>query len=86
MFLYNVLAGAHGANLGYGLYGTAEEDANSNRKLHNIKSHQQISNAGQLDNTRPIEEMPYQVFKLLTVVIVKHVHVINSQEIYLLLY
>ncbi|XP_026326401.1 uncharacterized protein LOC113235063 isoform X3 [Hyposmocoma kahamanoa] len=53
-------AGAHGANLGYGLYGTAEDDANSNRKLHNIKSHQQISNAGQVDNTRPIEEMPYQ--------------------------
>lgn len=51
---------AHGANLGYGSYGTADNDSNSNRKLHHIKSHQQI-NTGQLDNSRPIEEMPYQV-------------------------
>ncbi|KAI8440328.1 hypothetical protein MSG28_001669 [Choristoneura fumiferana] len=50
---------AHGANLGYGSYGAADNDSNSNRKLHHIKSHQQI-NTGQLDNSRPIEEMPYQ--------------------------
>lgn len=69
-FIYcNVLAGAHGANLGYGLYGATQGDTNSNRKLHNVKSHQQIPNAGQLDNTRPIEEMPYQVIKLLAVVL-----------------
>ncbi|XP_072942021.1 uncharacterized protein [Epargyreus clarus] len=49
----------HGA-LGYGLYGAADNDANSNRKLHHIKSHQQISSSGQIDNTRPVEEMPYQ--------------------------
>ncbi|CAK1551873.1 unnamed protein product [Leptosia nina] len=51
--------GAH-SGLGYGVYGATENDANSNRKLHNIKSHQQIPNTGQIDNTRPIEEMPYQ--------------------------
>ncbi|XP_038213781.1 uncharacterized protein LOC119833699 isoform X4 [Zerene cesonia] len=52
--------GAHAVGLGYGVYGSSDNDANSNRKLHNIKSHQQISNTGQIDNTRPIEEMPYQ--------------------------
>lgn len=56
-----ILGAAHGTSLGYGLYGAAENDANSNRKLHNIKTHQQMSNTGQLDNTRPLEEMPYQV-------------------------
>ncbi|XP_026765176.1 mucin-12-like isoform X1 [Galleria mellonella] len=54
-------ATTHGANLGYGLgYGAQESDNNGDRKLHHIKSHQQISNTGQLENTRPIEEMPYQ--------------------------
>ncbi|CAF4935948.1 unnamed protein product [Pieris macdunnoughi] len=51
--------GAHSGALGYG-YGSTENDANSNRKLHNIKTHQQIPNTGQIDNSRPIEEMPYQ--------------------------
>ncbi|XP_063823330.1 uncharacterized protein LOC135073185 isoform X2 [Ostrinia nubilalis] len=49
---------AHAASLGYGIYGTDNE--NASRKLQHIKSHQQISNAGQIDNNRPIEEMPYQ--------------------------
>ncbi|XP_049864836.1 uncharacterized protein LOC126366020 isoform X2 [Pectinophora gossypiella] len=52
--------GAHGGSLGYGVYGAADADNNANRKLQNIKSHQQISSSGQIDNTRPIEEMPYQ--------------------------
>lgn len=47
----------HGSNLGYGNYGTAEAD--SSRKLHHIKTHQQIS--GPHDSSRPLEEMPYQV-------------------------
>ncbi|KAI5641142.1 hypothetical protein NE865_06611 [Phthorimaea operculella] len=51
---------AHGGSLGYGLYGAPENDSNSTRKLQNIKSHQQMSNTGQMDNTRPVEEMPYQ--------------------------
>ncbi|XP_013175092.1 PREDICTED: uncharacterized protein LOC106123379 [Papilio xuthus] len=49
---------AHGAALGYANYAAADSDAN--RKLHHIKTHQQVSNTGQIDNTRPIEEMPYQ--------------------------
>ncbi|XP_046978997.1 uncharacterized protein LOC124544471 isoform X2 [Vanessa cardui] len=51
---------AHTTGLAYGTYGPADNDANSNRKLHHIKSHQQISSSGQIDNNRPIEEMPYQ--------------------------
>ncbi|KAL0884001.1 hypothetical protein ABMA27_016048 [Loxostege sticticalis] len=51
-------ASAHAASLGYGIYGSTDND-NASRKLQHIKSHQQISNAGQLDN-RPVEEMPYQ--------------------------
>ncbi|XP_053599864.1 uncharacterized protein LOC128669225 isoform X2 [Plodia interpunctella] len=51
----------HGASLGYGLgYGAAENDNGGDRKLHHIKSHQQITSSGQIDNTRPIEDMPYQ--------------------------
>ncbi|CAH2062863.1 unnamed protein product, partial [Iphiclides podalirius] len=50
---------AHGAALGYTNYATSETEAN-NRKLHHIKSHQQVSSTGQIDNTRPVEEMPYQ--------------------------
>lgn len=49
---------AHGASLGYGIYGASETESNPNRKLHHIKSHVQ---SGQADSTRPIEEMPYQV-------------------------
>ncbi|XP_021191850.3 serine-rich adhesin for platelets isoform X1 [Helicoverpa armigera] len=52
---------AHGANMGYGLYGTTDNDNKANRNMqHNIKSHHQVSSSGQVDNTRPIEEMPYQ--------------------------
>lgn len=58
---FNILVNAHATGLGYSAYGTAENDANSNRKLHHIKSHQQVSSSGQIDNNRPIEEMPYQV-------------------------
>lgn len=54
-----ILVAAHGATLGYANYTAAESDAS--RKLHHIKTHQQVSNTGQIDNTRPIEEMPYQV-------------------------
>ncbi|XP_041972765.1 serine-rich adhesin for platelets-like isoform X1 [Aricia agestis] len=50
---------AHAAGLGYGVYGS-DNDSNSNRKLHHIKSHQQISSTGQIDSNRPVEEMPYQ--------------------------
>ncbi|KAF9412974.1 hypothetical protein HW555_008671 [Spodoptera exigua] len=51
---------AHGANMGYGLYG-ATDDSKANRNMqHNIKSHHQVSSSGQVDNTRPLEEMPYQ--------------------------
>ncbi|XP_045533843.1 uncharacterized protein LOC106708546 isoform X2 [Papilio machaon] len=49
---------AHGTALGYANYAAADSDAN--RKLHHIKTHQQVSNTSQIDNTRPIEEMPYQ--------------------------
>lgn len=59
--LYFILVASHGASLGYGVYGTTDDNS-TNRKLHHInKSHQQISNTGQMENTRPIEEMPYQV-------------------------
>ncbi|KAJ8727055.1 hypothetical protein PYW08_015452 [Mythimna loreyi] len=54
---------AHGANMGYGgLYGgAAENDSKANRNMqHNLKSHHQVSSSGQVDNSRPIEEMPYQ--------------------------
>ncbi|XP_061705734.1 serine-rich adhesin for platelets-like isoform X1 [Cydia pomonella] len=52
---------AHSTNLGYGSYGAADNESNANRKLHHIKSHQQLS-TGQVDDSRPgqIEEMPYQ--------------------------
>ncbi|XP_013185673.2 mucin-2 isoform X1 [Amyelois transitella] len=51
----------HGASLGYGIgYGATENDNSGDRKLHHIKSHQQISSTGQLENTRPVEDMPYQ--------------------------
>ncbi|RVE45086.1 hypothetical protein evm_010274 [Chilo suppressalis] len=53
-------ATAHSTNLGYGIYGTTDTDNNASRKLQHVKSHQQISNAGQIENPRPIEEMPYQ--------------------------
>ncbi|XP_068628174.1 uncharacterized protein [Battus philenor] len=49
----------HGAALGYSNYAAGENEANS-RKLHHIKAHQQIPSAGPIDNTRPVEEMPYQ--------------------------
>ncbi|CAG5055980.1 unnamed protein product [Parnassius apollo] len=49
---------AHGAALEYANYTATDNDAN--RKLHHIKSHPQVSSTGQIDNTRPIEEMPYQ--------------------------
>lgn len=52
-----IIVSSHGANMGYE-YG-ATDDANA-RKLHHMKTHQQI-NAAHLDNIRPIEEMPYQV-------------------------
>ncbi|CAH0628799.1 unnamed protein product [Chrysodeixis includens] len=53
---------AHGANMGYGLYGTTDNDNKANRNMqHNIKSHHQVSSSGQIDNSaRPLEEMPYQ--------------------------
>ncbi|XP_037297508.1 uncharacterized protein LOC115442616 isoform X2 [Manduca sexta] len=51
----------HGTNLGYGIYGTTDNDNNANRKLHHInKSHQQITSTTQMETSRPIEEMPYQ--------------------------
>ncbi|XP_039745628.1 mucin-19-like isoform X2 [Pararge aegeria] len=51
---------AHAAGLGYGVYGSTENEATSNRKLHHIKSHQHVSRSGQIDNNLPVEEMPYQ--------------------------
>ncbi|CAB3228466.1 unnamed protein product [Arctia plantaginis] len=51
---------AHGANMGYGLYGTTDTDNKGNRNMQHMKSHQQVSSSGQVDNSRPIEEMPYQ--------------------------
>jgi hypothetical protein len=57
-----VIAAAHSTSLGYGIYGATENDNNGSRKLQHIKSHQQISSSGQIDNSRPIEEMPYQVY------------------------
>lgn len=58
---FDIKVAAHAANLGYGAY-VSDNEANS-RKLHNVKSHQQISNTSQPDTNRPIEEMPYQVKK-----------------------
>ncbi|KAJ0179401.1 hypothetical protein K1T71_005113 [Dendrolimus kikuchii] len=49
----------HG-NVGYGIYGSTENDNNANRKLQHMKTHQQGSNTGQMDNSRPLEEMPFQ--------------------------
>lgn len=46
--------------MGYGLYGTTDTDK-GNRNMQHMKSHQQVSTSGQVDNSRPIEEMPYQV-------------------------
>lgn len=64
--MFKLLVAALSNALAYGPYGAAE-DANSNRKLHHIKSHQQLSNTGHIDNNRPqIEEMPYQVGALYT--------------------
>ncbi|XP_050672595.1 serine-rich adhesin for platelets-like isoform X2 [Leptidea sinapis] len=54
----------HQPEEGYGTYGSTDND-NSSRKLHNIKSHQQIA-PGQIDNNRPIEEMPYQSGEFIT--------------------
>ncbi|VVC91610.1 unnamed protein product [Leptidea sinapis] len=54
----------HATATGYGTYGSTDND-NSSRKLHNIKSHQQIA-PGQIDNNRPIEEMPYQSGEFIT--------------------
>ncbi|XP_023942778.1 uncharacterized protein LOC112049212 isoform X2 [Bicyclus anynana] len=51
---------AHSTSLGYGVYGSTENEASSNRKLHHIKSHQHVSRSGQIDNNASIEEMPYQ--------------------------
>lgn len=61
--IFYILVAAHGANMGYGLYGTTDNDNKANRNMqHNIKSHHQVSSSGQIDNTaRPLEEMPYQV-------------------------
>lgn len=53
---------SHGSNLAYGIYGATDSDS-ANRKLQQMnKSHQQVtSTTGQMDGTRPLEEMPYQV-------------------------
>lgn len=53
-FVYISAAG----NVGYGIYGSTENDGN--RKLQHMKTHQS-SNTGQMDNSRPLEEMPFQV-------------------------
>ncbi|XP_045763707.1 mucin-5AC-like isoform X1 [Maniola jurtina] len=53
-------ASAHTAGLGYGVYGSTENEANSNRKLHHIKTHQHVSRTGQIDSNMSVEEMPYQ--------------------------
>ncbi|XP_012547295.1 uncharacterized protein LOC114249727 isoform X3 [Bombyx mandarina] len=52
---------SHGSNLAYGIYGATDSDS-ANRKLQQMnKSHQQVtSTTGQMDGTRPLEEMPYQ--------------------------
>ncbi|GBP39115.1 hypothetical protein EVAR_27074_1 [Eumeta japonica] len=49
----------HGGNLDYGNY-TTDNDSNPSRKLQHIKSHQQIGSTNPQDNSRPMEEMPYQ--------------------------
>lgn len=61
IIIINILVAALTNALAYSPYGSTE-DSNSNRKLHHIKSHQQMTSTGHMDNNRPqIEEMPYQV-------------------------